>query len=73
MHTVGTRMCVTDHLGAFVIAKSSWSGAWMEVNERVAFSLLQAMHRMLNKAEAKVIFEIDCKPFLFLFQLCLYA
>lgn len=39
MHTVGTGMCVTDHLGAFVIAKSSWSGAWMEVNEGVAFSL----------------------------------
>ena len=73
MHTVGTRMCVRDHIGASVIAESSCSGAWMEVNEGEAFSLLQAMHRMLKRAEAKVIFEIDCKLFLFLFQLCLYA
>jgi len=73
MHIVGTGMYVTDHLGAFVIAKSSWSGAWMKVNEGVAFSLLQVIHRMLNRAEAKVIFEIDCKLFIFIFQLCLYA
>lgn len=58
---IGWGMCLRDHLGGFMGARSSWSSPCLAVQEGEGLGLLAAVDWVRNLGHGNVIFEVDCK------------